>query len=184
VKYLAFLRWRDYQKPKHSKPSKIPAPPVESYGERETLSPTSLETSSPTSFTPRVRGGEEEGISHQVSQSGQVSHRLVQVSTEIRMKIEKLIELTDFEDLIDYYFSEMLTEPKQQIALDYSMKWWRKHISQDKPSNQELFEGMRELFRSYSIEKIAAGLLKGARYSAGKYPNLKYIEKIIREWEK
>ncbi|MBA7716144.1 hypothetical protein ES703_125209 [subsurface metagenome] len=176
VEYITLLRWKRYQKPKHSKPSILPKPPIEPYPEGETegetTSPPSSPPSSPTTSSPR---------SGQSSQGKVSQGKVSAVEEDFKKYFNSESDLTDF---LMTKLTESISAARQagahgeQWAIAVLEEFWNQAVGK-MPSG--IFMGGLDALKKHPIEVVAKAFVKAARYQGGKHQKWKYIQTIIDE---
>jgi hypothetical protein len=179
--YLTFLKWNDYQKPSHAKPSKIPPPPL-------TVSPATSSDSFHDTVTDNGNDSVSEGVPSTFStivspSQGQSSQGKKSTGKESITKVK--VSSFDFKSKNDNdltaYLTTLLTEniaQGSQWATKVITEFWQQFIS--KPDST-IFEGALKAIKKYPPEVIAKALFKGMKHGAGKHQTWKYIEPILEE---
>ncbi len=196
VDYIAFLRWSEYQKPKHPKPSKLPDPPRSPLLERGESLEKPMETSGETR---QEKSLETEGRPS-LGQSSQGKVSIGQVST-VQGDFKGLIN-TDINDLTDYLMKKMTKsisagraglagagkggvspDEEANIKANWGVQplkqLWRDVVGKDMSTG--LFEGALRALKEHPLDIVAKSFVKAAKYKGGKHMSWKYIQTIIDE---
>ena len=184
--YIAFLKWREYQKPSHPKPSKIPPPPDIQKVFQDTVQESVQESVQDTvreGCTPRI--GQSSLDQSSLGQVRLGKDRLGAVLESFQDGFQEKfkifgIDLTDFKDLTDYDFEEIFRAENEMIMAEFAVRWWKKHVN--RAPKKTLLECFYRAFQEHPPDVVAAAMLKAARYGGGKSWN--YMEKIIEELER
>lgn len=165
--YLAFLKWDNYQKPDHAKPSKIPAP--------TDVSPTESVIQSPTeSVNESVNRSGNESL---VGQSSLVKSSLVKSSLD-QVFFTDIFEIKDLTDRLKTTLDEFAPSGSVWLA-SLLNRFWKQVVG--KSMSSELFDFTNTAVKEYTIPVLAKAYAKAAMYKGGKYGSVGYLKKILEE---
>lgn len=178
--YLAFLKWDEYQKPDHARPSKIPPPPIDSLSE---INPNGSPNGS---LNESPNGSLNESLiesqnSSRLGQSSLVKSRSVK-SSIVKFSIVGITECFGDDKKLTDRLLTTLKEYRPRGAA-HMMSLIVKPLLEEAgiEVNDALFNVLHTAITKQTDEILAEVITKAIRYGKGKKSPANYIQRILDE---